>query len=130
EFAKGRQGDIDGKKDKTKPPAVKACISLEWKLPQQAAEVIPTRNLLPMAVPELFIVTTLFPPDDRSVGYERGTSISRAWDQATTDAAIEVAGYVVAHLHELAGVPDGAERHLPSPLSGNDDPLGQDINVG
>ena len=38
--------------------------------------------------------TTPFPPDDRSVGYERGTSVSKAWDQATTDAAIEVAGYV------------------------------------
>ena len=34
-------------------------------------------------------LTTPFPPDDRSVGYERGTSISKAWDQATTDAAIE-----------------------------------------
>ena len=47
---------------------------------------------------------TPFPPDDRSVGYERGTSISKAWDQATTDAAIEAADYVVAHLKELAGV--------------------------
>jgi hypothetical protein len=111
EFAKGRQGDIDGKKDNPKPPAVKASISLEWKLPGQAPEVIPSRNLSPTAVPELFIVTTPFPPDDRSVGYERGTSISRAWDQATTDAAIEVAGFVTAHLHELAGVPAQTSEH-------------------
>jgi hypothetical protein len=103
---------------------------LEWKLPQQAAEVIPARNFSPNQAPELFIVDTPFPPDDRSVGYERGTSISKAWDQATTDAAIEVASYVVAHLHELAGVPDRAERHLPSPLSGNDEPLGQDTHGG
>jgi len=62
-------------------------------------------------VPEQFIVTTPFPPDDRSVGYERGTSISRAWDQATTDAAIEVAGFVTAHLHELANVPAQTSEH-------------------
>src|SRR5262249_22804150 len=105
-------------------------IALEWKLPQQAAEAIPARNLSPKQAPELFIVDTPFPPDDRSVGYERGTSISKAWDQATTDAAIEIAGYVVAHLHELAGVPDRGERHLPSPLSGNDDAVGQDVNGG
>ena len=53
--------------------------------------------------PETFVVQTPFPPDDRSVGYERGTSISKAWDQATTDAAIEVA--------ELRhGPPQGAGR--------------------
>ena len=49
--------------------------------------------------------TTPFPPDDRSVGYERGTSVSKAWDQATTDAAIEVAGYVVAHLQRTGRRP-------------------------
>src|SRR5439155_6768226 len=37
-----------------------------------------------------------------------GTSISKAWDQAATDAAIEVAGYVVSHLSELAGARDAA----------------------
>ena len=54
------------------------------------------------------MLQTPFPPDDRSVGYERGTSVSKAWDQATTDAAIEVAGYVAAHLKELAGVEQDA----------------------
>lgn len=129
EFAKGKQGVKDGKKDEKKPPPAKASIALEWKLPQQAAEAVPVRALSPHQAPESFIVETPFPPDDRSVGYERGTSISKAWDQATTDAAIEIAGYVIAHLHELAGVPDRAERHLPSPLSGTD-PLGQDTNAG
>jgi hypothetical protein len=108
EFAKGKQGEKDGKKDTTKPPPVKAVVALEWKLPQQAAEVIPARDLSPKPASELFLVGTPFPPDDRSVGYERGTSISKAWDQATTDAAIEVAAYVVAHVSELAGVTDKA----------------------
>ena len=83
-------------------------ITLEWKLPRRAFEVIPRRNLSPSAFPETFVLQTPFPPDDRSVGYERGTSVSKAWDQATTDAAIEVAGYVVAHLKELAGVGEKA----------------------
>jgi len=83
-------------------------IALEWKLPRRAFEVIPRRNLSPSSPPELFVLKTPFPPDDRSAGYERGTSVSKAWDQATTDAAIEVASYVVVHLKELAGVGDGA----------------------
>ena len=66
-------------------------------------EVIPARNLTPNRFPETYVATTPFPPDDRSVGYERGTTISKAWDQATTDAAIEAAGYVMAHARELAG---------------------------
>jgi hypothetical protein len=108
EFAKGKQGEIDGKKDETKPPLVKASIALEWKLPKRAAEVIPQRNLSPQRCPEVFVTETPFPPDDRSVGYERGTSVSKAWDAATTDTAIEGAGYVLGHLRELSGADDGA----------------------
>ncbi len=48
-------------------------IALEWKLPRRAFEVIPRRNLSPNSVPETFVLQTPFPPDDRSVGYERGT---------------------------------------------------------
>src|SRR5205807_9184751 len=108
EFAKGKQGVDDSKKTKAKPPAVKASIALLWKLPQRAAEVIPQRNLSPHRFPEVFVLSTPFPPDDRSVGYERGTSVSKSWDRATTDAAIEAAGYIVTHLAELAGVKDDA----------------------
>jgi hypothetical protein len=107
EFSKAKQGVDDSKKTKQKPPPVKASISLSWKPPQRAEEVVPARALSPERSPEMFVATTAFPPDDRSVGYERGTSISKAWDQATTEAAIEVAGYVVAHLRDLAGTRDG-----------------------
>lgn len=94
---------------KTKEP--RATIQLLWKLPRQAEEIIPARNLSPQNVPESYVAGTPFPPDDRSMGYERGTSISKAWDQATTDAAIEMATYVMAHLDELAGLPgQGNER--------------------
>jgi hypothetical protein len=88
-----------------------ASITLKWKLPRRSLEVIPRWNLSPSTPPESFVLKAPFPPDDRSVGYERGASISKAWDQATTDAAIEVTGYVVAHLKELAGLPDaGPDR--------------------
>jgi hypothetical protein len=106
EFSKAKQGVDDSKT--SKPKAVKASVALEWRPPQRAAEVIPQRNLAPARFPETLVVATPFPPDDRSVGYERGTSVSRAWDAATTDAALEAAGYVVAHLGELAGTRDGA----------------------
>jgi cytochrome c553 len=105
EFSKAKQGvdDSDKKKDKP-PPKVKASVALSWKLPHRPAETIPTRCLAPQTASELFVVTTPFPPDDRSVGYERGTSISKAWDQATTDGAIETATYVADRLDELTGI--------------------------
>lgn len=65
--------------------------ALKWKAPHRAEELIPERNLRPGKSVETTIVRTPFPPDDRSMGYERGTSISKAWDEATTDAAFEVA---------------------------------------
>jgi mono/diheme cytochrome c family protein len=88
-------------------------IALEWKLPRRAFEVIPRRNLLPTSVPESFVLQTSFPPDDRSVGYERGTSVSKAWDQSTTDAALEIAAHLLAHLKELAGVGQDAPDREP-----------------
>ena len=95
---------------------ITSSITFEWKVPKRAFEVIPRRSLSPVSLPETFVLTTPFPPDDRSAGYERGTSVSKAWDAATTDAAIEVAGYVVAHLKELAGVSDdAADRETETP---------------
>lgn len=107
EFSKAKQGVDDSDKQKDKP-AVHASISLEWARPGLPAQVIPSRQLVPQRVPESFVVTTPFPPDDRSAGYERGTSISKAWDESTTEAAIEVAGYVAARVRELSGVRDDA----------------------
>lgn len=102
EFAKAKQGVDDSEKNKKKPPA-KASIFLEWKRPGQSAiETIPERNLLPVRVPEVYVVDRPFPPDDRSIGYERGTAISKEWDQATTDAALEVATSVAERVDELA----------------------------
>ncbi len=108
EFSKAKQGVDDKKKGQPVKP-VKASIVLEWKPPQGGAEPIPARDLSPNRFPETFVVETAFPPDDRSLGWERGTTISKEWDQAATEAALEAAGYVVTHLTDLSGVSDGAK---------------------
>jgi hypothetical protein len=108
EFSKSTQGVDDSDKKKGKP-APKASITLLWRRPKQAPETIPQRCLFPVSVPETFVVTTPFPPDDRSIGYERGNSVSKAWDEATTAAALETAAYVTAHLPALSGVPADAK---------------------
>ncbi|MBW3597117.1 MAG: DUF1592 domain-containing protein, partial [Planctomycetes bacterium] len=88
-----------------------ASIALKWKTPQGAPEVIPERRLSPHRFPELLVLQTPFPPDDRSVGYERGAAVSKAWNQATTYAAIETAGYVAKHVDDLADVDgDASDR--------------------
>ena len=79
-----------------------ASIKLMWKKPHGTKEVIPARNLSPAPVTPTFVLTTPFPPDDSSVGYERGTAVSKAWDEATTYAAIEVSNYVVERLDRLS----------------------------
>jgi hypothetical protein len=105
EFSKAKQG-VD---DKKKPPPTKASIALAWKPPHGATEPIPARDLTPNRFPETLVVETAFPPDDRSLGWEKATTVSKAWDQAVTDAALETTGYVTAHLADLSGVSDGAK---------------------
>ncbi len=83
-------------------------MRLEWKPPHGVAGPIPVKNLTPNHFPETLLLETAFPPDDRSLGWERGTAVSKAWDQAATDAALETAAYVTAHLGELSGARDGA----------------------
>lgn len=100
EFSKANQGVDDSDKLKDRPVA-KASLSLEWKRPKSAPEVISQRHLMPVLSPESFVVTAPFPPDDRSEGYEKGTSVSKAWEEATTEGAIETAGYIAGHLREL-----------------------------
>lgn len=109
EFSKAKQG-VDDKKAKEKPPAP-AFISLEWQRPHRVAEVIAARYLSTSRPSEAFVVTTKFPPDDRSVGWEKATSISKEWDQATTDAAVDVATLVASRLEEFSGTKrDASDR--------------------
>jgi hypothetical protein len=116
EFSKSTQG-VDDTAQKKGKPAPKASISLSWKRPKLALETIPQRCLIPAQVPEMFIPASPFPPDDRSIGYERGTSVSKAWDEADTSAALETAAYVISHLRELSGVADNAADRKPRLLA-------------
>ena len=79
-----------------------ASIALEWRPPHKVWETIPERSLNPQRTKPTVLVSTPFPPDDASVGYERGTSISKAWDSATTFAAIDVVNQITGHLDQLA----------------------------
>jgi hypothetical protein len=80
-----------------------AAIALQWKPPYGAKDEIPARNLATARVAPTFVVTTPFPPDDSSVGYERGVAVSKAWDEATTQAAVEAANHLVKRLDALTG---------------------------
>lgn len=87
-----------------------ASIQLAWRRPGMTIdETISARHLTPTWSPRRFVPETPFPPDDRSYGYERGSSISKSWESATTDAAIETANHVLENLEELAGVKRGED---------------------
>lgn len=91
-----------------------ASIELWWKPPHGVKELIPAHSTRTDRPRELTLVSTEFPADDSSGGYPRGTTISKGWDQAVTDAAITTAEHVIAKLDELAqtrvGAPDRAEK--------------------
>jgi mono/diheme cytochrome c family protein len=103
EFTSRKQGVQDNKKKEENDKPVEAFIELRWRMPGRVPQVIPSRLLSPEPAPEVFVLEAPFPPDDRSAGYERGIAVSEAWDGATTEAAIETAGYVVEHIAELTG---------------------------
>src|SRR6185369_2508347 len=77
-------------------------ITFSWQPPRGALEPVPARNLFPVRSTSTFVVTTRFPPDDSSVGYERGVAVSKAWDEAATQAAIEVANYLIKHIDRFS----------------------------
>ncbi len=80
----------------------KSAIRLLWKPPAQVTELIPSRVLDPEPSKPTFVITTPFPPDDRSLGYERGNAVSREWEEATTFAAVEVASWLAERIPEIA----------------------------
>lgn len=89
----------------------RAAISLQWKPPHGTQQFVPARNLSPANVTPTFVVTTPFPPDDSSVGYERGVAVNKAWDEAATHAAIEAANHLVKNLDRFSrSKPPDADR--------------------
>src|SRR5262249_18842736 len=76
-----------------------------------ALQIVPNRVLSPAYARQTFVVSTPFPPDDSSVGYERGVAVSQAWDEATTQAALETAGFVTSRLESLAHAKQGETNY-------------------
>lgn len=79
-------------------------IALRWRPPGGIEEVVPERVLSSGRVPQVHATSVRFPADDRSVGYVRGASVSAAWDEATTAAALEAVESVLADLPDFLGV--------------------------
>ena len=97
EFSKANQGV-----DKKDEPLKHASMQLLWKPPHGVLEPVPERCLIPHDSPEVFVVKTPFPPDDKSIGYERGTSVSQEWFAAANSASVEMADYALDHIEHLA----------------------------
>ena len=107
EFSKANQG-VD--KNQHGHPT-HASMQLLWKPPHGALETVPERCLIPHDSAEVFVLKTPFPPDDKSIGYERGTSVSQEWFAAATAASVEMADYTLEHIEHLAHTKrDSADR--------------------
>ena len=113
-----------------------AAVRLKWKPPHGVEEVVPADYLRPHEVPEVYVVRTPFPPDDRSQGYERGSLVSKEWDAATTRASLETTTAITAQLDRFLKAEDGdraaqveafcvrfAERAFRRPLSADQQDL-------
>ena len=81
-------------------------VRLEWKPPHGAWSIMSGDVLSPSIARPTFVVSAPFPADDRSFGYERGTSISKAWHESTTAGAVEVAAEVDARLGRMSRAGD------------------------
>lgn len=81
------------------PPAK---IRVLWEPPGQPLSVIPESAFTPHHSTEIAVVSTPFPADDASRGYERGVAVSSQWDAATTESAIEAATWVADRIWKLA----------------------------
>jgi len=89
-------------------------LKLEWRPPGGAWAVVPRANLSPAWSSHVHVVSVSMPPDDGSVGYERGSSVSREWTEAVAKGALQVSAQVGPNLFALAGTkadaPDRAEK--------------------
>jgi hypothetical protein len=94
-----------------------AAVRLEWKPPHGDWSVLDQQHLSTQDVGRTFVVDAGFPADDRSLGFERGVSISPDWYAAVSAAAVEAAEEVVNRLPLLADVPP-----LPEAKDGQVDP--------
>ena len=90
-----------------------ASVKLEWHPPHGSREVLPARNLSPHKSIKTFVLNQPFPPDDSSIGYRRGNSVSKKWTESATYAAIEIANWAAENLDILANTtPKSPDRKI------------------
>ena len=80
-----------------------ASIRLEWKPPHGIWSVVDEQVLRTTPAMRTFVVDTPFPADDRSLGYERGSSVSSEWHNAVSNAALATADEIISRLPILLG---------------------------
>lgn len=90
----------------------RGAVKLEWRQPDAAWEVLAAPYLSPAPARHVTVVSTDFPADDASEGYERGTAVNKAWHEATTRAALEAANLILSRLPRLSGADDDAPDRL------------------
>ena len=83
-------------------------IRLEWKPPHGVWQVLRAPHISPARAAHVSLVSTAFPPDDGSLGYERGAAVSKSWHEVTTKAAIATATEVTERLRLLTKAQDEA----------------------
>ncbi|MFP6872950.1 MAG: DUF1592 domain-containing protein [Verrucomicrobiales bacterium] len=86
-------------------------IRLEWKPPHGTWTVFGGDVISSTIAPRTFVVSAIFPVDDRSQGYERGTLVSKGWHEGVTAGAIETAGEITDRLEEFSGVRENDPQH-------------------
>ena len=95
-------------KDKT------AGLKLEWRPPGGDWTVVPRSHLSPAWSSHVNVVSVPLPPDDGSIGYERGSSVSREWTEAVAKGALQVSAMIGPSVFGLAGTkadaPDRTEK--------------------
>jgi hypothetical protein len=92
-------------KDKT------AGLRLEWRPPGGDWTLIPRTHLSPKPSAYVNVISVPLPPDDGSIGYERGSSVSREWTEAVAKGAQQVSAQIGPRLFALAGTkPDAPDR--------------------
>lgn len=85
-----------------------ASLRLEWRPPGGVWSAIPAELLSPRVSTRTDILSVDLPPDDASLGYERGTGVSRAWVDAVARGAFLAAAHLEPKMAEYAGVAPGA----------------------
>ncbi len=83
-------------------------IRFEWKPPHSPWQLVDDRYVRSKPGPRVYVAATPFPPDDRSAGYERGSSVSPGWHEAITQGALAAANEIIDRLPYLAEVREDA----------------------